>query len=144
MKLIFEYIKKYKVTYIGVILIFVIGIILGIGITFKIPNNEKTEIKEYLQDSVELLKENNIDKQNVFKQTFINNLKFLLVVWILGSTVIAGFTIYILMIYKGFLLRLYNNNHNYDFWCKTRNKFFVSNINFTKYNFSSNNIFISY
>ena len=104
MKLIIEYVKKYKVTYIGVVLVFIVGIILGICVTFKISNNEKIEIKDYIQTSMNSLKENQMDKQIIFKQTFMNNIKFLIIVWILGCTVIAGFTIYILMIYKGFLL----------------------------------------
>ena len=116
MKLIIEYIKKYKVTYIGVVLIFIVGIILGICVTFKIPNNEKTEIKDYIQTSINSLKENNINKQSVFGKTFVNNLKFLMIVWILGCTIIAGFTIYILMIYKGFLIRIYSNRYTGDFW----------------------------
>ena len=47
-----EYIKKYKVTYISVILTFIIGVIIGVFITFKIPENEKNDIQEYLKTSI--------------------------------------------------------------------------------------------
>lgn len=104
MSFIIQYIKKYKVTYISVVLIFIIGTIIGICVAFKVPLNEKNEIKEYIQSSINLVKENNIDKQNVFKETLLNNLKFLGIVWFLGCTIVASFTIYILMIYKGFII----------------------------------------
>ena len=77
-----EYIKKYKVTYISVIVTFIVGIILGIFVTFKIPEN---------------------DKQSMFKEKLVENFKTLGVIWFLGCTIIASFTIYIFMIYKGVL-----------------------------------------
>ena len=101
MKLILEYIKKYKFTYIGIIVIFIIGVVFGIVVSFKTSDNDKTEIKEYVEDSLEVVDEN---KQNIFVQTFIQNSKFSLIVFLFGCTVIAGFAIYILMIYKGFLI----------------------------------------
>lgn len=103
MKFIFDYIKRYKVTYISVVLIFIIGAIIGIFVTFKIPQNDKQQIQEYIQTSIDNVKSNEVNKQEIFKNTLINNLKFLGIVWILGCTVIASFTIYILMIYKGFV-----------------------------------------
>lgn len=104
MKLIFEYIKKYKVTYIGVVIIFIIGLLIGGVISFRTSSDEKTEIKEYISESVENLRENKDNKQEIFLSTFSQNAKFTLIVWLLGCTIIAGFTIYILMLYKGFLL----------------------------------------
>jgi len=104
MKYIINYIKKYRITYISVVLIFVLGMIIGLLITFKIPENDKIEIQEYVKNSVTLLKEHNVNKQGIFKDTLISNVKLLGIVWVLGCTVIASFTIYILMIYKGFLI----------------------------------------
>lgn len=104
MKLIFEYIKKYKITYIGVVLIFIIGMIIGVCMCFKVTENEKQEIKDCVHESMEIFKNNQENKQSIFTQTFLNNIKFSIIVWFLGCTVIAGFTIYILMIYKGFLI----------------------------------------
>lgn len=40
-----EYIKRYKVTYISVIVAFLIGTVIGIFVTFKIPSQEKKEIR---------------------------------------------------------------------------------------------------
>jgi len=98
-----QYIKRYKLTYISVVAIFLIGCIIGVFISLKISENDKTEISNYLHNSVEQIKSGTLNKQGIFKESLISNLKFAGMVWLLGCTVIASFTIYILMIYKGFV-----------------------------------------
>ena len=70
-----EYIKKYKVTYISVIATFVIGILIGIFVTFKMPKTEKKDVTEYLQETMQLIHENRIDKQSLFKEKLLENFK---------------------------------------------------------------------
>ncbi|MBR1540866.1 MAG: hypothetical protein IJ629_06985 [Clostridia bacterium] len=70
-----EYIKKYKVTYISVIATFVIGICIGIFVTFKIPETAKSEVKEYLKDTIQIAKEGKLDKQSFFKEKLLENFK---------------------------------------------------------------------
>ena len=101
MKLILEYIKKYKLTYIGIIIVFIVGILIGIIVSFKTSESDKIEIREYIENTLEIANEN---KQEIFINTFAQNVKFSLIIWLFGCTIIAGFTIYILMIYKGFLI----------------------------------------
>ena len=103
-KLIIEYIKRYKITYIGIVIIFIVGLFIGVIVSFKTGNDEKMEIKDYIVESVENLKENKENKQDIFISTFFQNAKFTLIVWLLGCTIIAGFTIYFLMLYKGLLI----------------------------------------
>ena len=55
MKLIIEYIKRYKITYIGIVIIFIVGLFIGVIVSFKTGNNEKMEIKDYIIESVENL-----------------------------------------------------------------------------------------
>ena len=104
MKLIFEYIKKYKATYIGVVIIFIIGLFIGAIISFRTSENERDEIKNYISESIQNLEIYKDNKQEIFISTFTQNMKFIFITWILGCTIIAGFTIYILMLYKGFLI----------------------------------------
>ena len=104
MKLIFEYIKKYKATYIGVVIIFIIGLFIGAIISFRTSEDERNEIKNYISDSIQNLEDYKDNKQEIFISTFTQNMKFIFITWILGCTIIAGFTIYILMLYKGFLI----------------------------------------
>ena len=95
-----EYIKKYKVTYISVVATFLIGMILGIFVTFKIPENDKKEVDSYIHNTIQIAHDRNIDKQYLFKEKLLENLKTIGMIWLLGCTVIASFTIYILMVYK--------------------------------------------
>ena len=96
-----EYIKKYKVTYISVIATFIIGVVLGIFVTFKIPKSDKDNVNSYINDTIQISKDRKIDKQYLFKEKLLENLKTVGIIWLLGCTVIASFTIYIFMIYKG-------------------------------------------
>ena len=98
-----EYIKKYKVTYISVIATFIIGVVLGIFVTFKIPKSDKDNVNSYINDTIQISKDRKIDKQYLFKEKLLENLKTVGIIWILGCTVIASFTIYIFMIYKGII-----------------------------------------
>ena len=101
--ILIEYIKKYKVTYISVIVTFLIGALLGIFVTFKMPETEKTAVTEYITETVDVIRDGKIDKQSLFKEKLIENLRDVGIVWLLGCTIIASFTIYIFMIYKGIL-----------------------------------------
>ena len=96
-----EYIKKYKVTYISVIATFIIGVVLGIFVTFKIPKSDEDNVNSYINDTIQISKDRKIDKQYLFKEKLLENLKTVGIIWLLGCTVIASFTIYIFMIYKG-------------------------------------------
>ena len=69
------YIKKYKVTYISVIATFVIGIFVGIFVTFKMPEKEKRDVTEYLNESIQLIHENKMNKQSLFKEKLLENFK---------------------------------------------------------------------
>lgn len=104
MKLIFEYIKKYRATYIGIVIIFIIGLFIGFMISFKTSGDEKEEIKDYVLESIQNLKDNKDNQQEIFIMAFSQNIKFIFATWLLGCTIIAGFTIYILILYKGFLI----------------------------------------
>lgn len=103
MKVFFEYIKKYKITYISTIIVFIIGILIGLVFVFKISDNEKNEVREYITTSINDCKEHGIDNYNLFKKSIIENIKFIGILYFLGCTIIAGFVVYIAILYKGFI-----------------------------------------
>ncbi len=76
-----EYIKKYKVTYISVVITFIIGLILGIFVTFKIPSKDKIEINNYLQELSEKITECKVDRSHLFKEKLADNIKYRLASW---------------------------------------------------------------
>ena len=98
-----EYIKKYKVTYISVVATFIIGVCLGIFVTFRIPEKNKEDVNSYINNTIQISKDRKIDVQYLFKENLLDNFKTIGIIWLLGCTVIASFTIYIFMIYKGIL-----------------------------------------
>lgn len=104
MKLILEYIKKYKLTYILIMIIFIIGLLVGVAFSFKTNEAEKLEIESYITNSIQNLQNNKDKTQEIFFSIFSQNAKFTGAIWALGCTIIAGFLIYVLIFYKGFLL----------------------------------------
>ena len=70
-----EYIKKYKVTYISVIVTFLVGLCIGIFVAFKMPEKEKSNVNEYLQNTMQIVNEKNIDKKSFFKEKLFENWK---------------------------------------------------------------------
>lgn len=87
----------------------------------KFHHKKKKKFGEFVESAVDNLKENGQDNKLIFKETLFEQIKIIGILWILGCTVIASFTIYILMTYKGFLFRLHNNDNNFNVWCKNRN-----------------------
>lgn len=52
-----------------------IGVLIGIFVTFKMPKVEKKDVTEYLNESIQLIRENKIDKQSLFKEKLLENFK---------------------------------------------------------------------
>lgn len=104
MNFLYEYMKRYKVTYILICLIFLLGFIIGSIFLINTPKQNKSEIRYYIVESVNNSNIDGIDKLTVFKKSIIDNVKFVLILYLLGCTIIAGFMVYIAIIYKGFVL----------------------------------------
>ena len=52
-----------------------IGILIGVFVTFKMPKTEKKDVTEYLNESIQLIRENKLDKQSLFKEKLLENFK---------------------------------------------------------------------
>lgn len=91
--------------YISVILVFLIGVILGVIIINHSSENQIIQIKEYINNFINDLKEyGNIDKSALLTQTLLNNAYLILALWFAGSTVIGIPIVYGIVAYKGFCL----------------------------------------
>lgn len=123
-----EYVKKHKITFFSVVITFIIGIIIGIFITFKIPENDKEDIKKYINDTIQTSKDNKIDKQYLFKEKLLDNFKVIGIIWLLGCTIIASFTIYFFMIYKGVIFGYITASIIYVFGFNKEIKFLIITI----------------
>lgn len=76
-----------------------------IGIVFinHTSNNEIIEITEYVENLKENIKtRENIDNFSCLLESLKQNCKLVLFVWLLGSTIVGSFLIYLVIAYKGF------------------------------------------
>lgn len=91
--------------YVSVILIFLIGIIIGVIVINNSNEEQILQIKDYINNFISDLKEfGTIDKSSLLIETFFNNLYILLALWFVGSTVIGMPIVYGIIAYKGFCL----------------------------------------
>ena len=104
MGFIVGYIKKYKIIYISIFVVFILGIIIGDFILLNISEENKKEIKIFIMNAVKESKENGINELSVFKNSIVSNVKFVSILYFLGCSIIASFCIYIAILYKGFLI----------------------------------------
>ena len=100
-----DYFVKYKKTYIIIILLFILGICIGV-LYINTVNKEKIDtLSVYVNDLVKNIKETKqLDNQNALINSIIKNCKDIGIIWILWCTIIGSYLIYIILIYDGFKL----------------------------------------
>ena len=100
-----EIILKKKIILIGVLIVFVLGLLFGSIYITILSNNDKKELLENVSLYFNNLKYISIqDKLNIFKESFIKNIIYFLFIWLLGVSII-GFPIVLIMIfYRSFLI----------------------------------------
>lgn len=100
-----EIILKKKVIILGVLIVVFLGLLFGSIYITILSNEDKKELLENVSLYFDSFK--NIpfqDKLNIFKESFVKNILYFLIIWCLGISVI-GFPIILIMIfYKSFLL----------------------------------------
>ena len=91
--------------YVIVAIIFVIGIVAGVIFINNINEIQKGEIGEYINKFVTSLKGNyEINKGELLKSSLLENLKLVLGMWFIGSTVIGIPIVLGIVIYRGFCI----------------------------------------
>ena len=100
-----EIVLKKKIIIIGVGIVLVLGLLFGSIYITILNNNDKKELLNnvsiYFDDFKNITFQ---DKLNIFKESFIKNIIYFLLIWLLGISII-GFPIILIMIfYKSFLL----------------------------------------
>lgn len=98
-----DYIARNKKNFIIIVILFCIGI--GVGIFFVNNSSEvqKNELNEYIGNLIFKIKDSNsINNFNLLGLSIKENVFSILIIWFLGCTIIGGVFIYIAIIYKGF------------------------------------------
>lgn len=84
-------------------IIFLIGIILGIIFVNNLNEAQFIEINTYIRSSILSIKENNnLNELTLLQETIKNNIIFVVLIWLMGSTVIGLLLVYILVCFKGY------------------------------------------
>ena len=103
--IILDHLYKNIKSYIVVIIIFIIGITLGVIFVNNTNESELTEIQEYITGFVDSLKQDyHIDKIELLKKSIWDNLILILSMWFLGLAVIGIPIVFAIVLYRSFCI----------------------------------------
>ena len=89
-QIIIEHVANNKKEYTIVILLFIIGIFLGVFFVNNMQENPKEEIQTYINNFIGKMKNlQNIDNATLLKNSIIQNVIFAILIWFFGTTVIG-------------------------------------------------------
>lgn len=102
-----QFVKNYffqnRIEYLKVFMVFIIGIVVSIMIVNQSNDKQKVEIKDYIDNKIELVKINNYEnKMEVFKNSLFRNLKNYVFIVLLASSIIGLPIVYFIIIKKAF------------------------------------------
>lgn len=104
-QIIIEHVANNKKEYTIVILLFIIGIFLGVFFVNNMQESPKEEIQTYINNFIEKMKSlPNIDNATLLKNSIIQNAIFAILIWFFGTTVIGLPIVFGLVLYRGFCL----------------------------------------
>lgn len=110
-KVLYEYILKNKKSFIILMIIFLLGLLIGIFTINNLSEDLKLEVDTYIESTVQAIKdEDGINRLNMLWLSIKENVLYILLIWFLGCTLIGGGLIYLAIIYKGFSIRLYSGS----------------------------------
>ena len=88
--IILENIMENARSYLILLVIFFIGIILGVIFVNNAKEAQSSQISSYINNFVESVKENyQISRSKLLMKSILNNLYITIILWFLGSTVIG-------------------------------------------------------
>lgn len=105
-KVLLEYIEKNKKMFIRLLFFIFIGIIVGvIYFNLNLNTNEKEEIKLFINNSHEILKQNeDINSIELLKKSIKNNVSIIICIGLCGFCIFGNVIIYFVLLIKGFSL----------------------------------------
>ena len=104
-KVIEEHITRNVKTYFILIIIFLLGLIIGLIVVNNSSPEQETEITNYINNFVTELKSGSkLDYFKLLKSSFANNLFLVIILWFMSSTVIGIPIVYGMIGYKGFCM----------------------------------------
>ena len=104
-RVIEEHITRNDKIYFILIIIFLLGLIIGLIVVNNSSPEQETEITSYINNFVSELKNGSkLDYFKLLKSSFANNLFLVIILWFMSSTVIGIPIVYGMVGYKGFCM----------------------------------------
>lgn len=101
--LLINHIKNNIKSYFFLFLAFVIGISAGAFTVNGLSSMQRSELTNYFQGFLQLFENQRVDNNKILRIAFVENIKIVIVLWILGVTIIGIPFIYLLLGIKGFV-----------------------------------------
>ena len=100
--LIIEHIKNNASIYFSIIIIFFIGICIGVIIFNHSEDNNKEQIYNYINESIEKIKDGTlVKKSDIIKHSFIKNVYILIAIWFVSLTLFGKHLLYLITLILG-------------------------------------------
>ena len=97
-----NYIRVNKKEYISLIIIFLIGLIIGVICVNNAKETQKISIIDYINNFINEIKENsNIDRLSLIKSSIQKNILTALLLWFIGLAVISIPLVYFIIAFRG-------------------------------------------
>ncbi len=92
-----DHIKDNKFTYLSLFLFYILGIVLGAMSVNDMDYQQKDEMANFFSGFLKLLDNSNVNQITIFKMSLLDNLKIIVIFWLMGFTII-GFPLYYIAI----------------------------------------------
>lgn len=103
--ILLTHINNNKKEYIITLVIFLIGLVVGVFIINNATETQSQEISSYINSFISSLKQSqNIDKLLYLKESIFKNIGLAIFLWFVGSTVIGIPIVYGMVAYRGFTI----------------------------------------
>ena len=101
-KVLLNYINNNKKNLFIIIILFCIGVAIGIIFINNTEDTQKNDIRDCINNLIiNVPNYNNIEKIKLLSFSIKNNLILIIIIWFLGCTIIGGPIIYVVILYKG-------------------------------------------
>ena len=100
-----QYVSNNLKEYILVLIIFLIGIFIGVMFINNCSEEQETSIISYIDEFIEKFKSmENLDKSNLLGDSIKSNIGLAVIIWLAGTTIIGMPVVLGIILFKGFCL----------------------------------------
>ena len=131
-----QYISNNLKEYILVLIIFLIGIFIGVMFINNCSEEQETSVISYINEFIEKFKTmENLDKSDLLMDSIKSNIGLAIIIWLAGTTIIGMPVVLGIILFRGFCLGY--TVSSISLACRSRKRFVIwlYGANFAKYSF---------